>query len=350
MRYAMACWALGLLLSGAPASAQTVNFASLLDELIDRDQLARFPAPAYTCAQASSYDRGSVDPDGPGWFANMDRSFFVRVEERDGRKEYVLMDQQGPGAVVRFWATWHGPGGGPFSNGTLRFYLDGNPQPAIEGPAASVLDGGALCTGPLSEGVSPQTPYGQRGHNLYLPIPYARHCKITYETDVLMDEGARQGEALYYQINYRTYGAETKVESFAVEQLKQHADKLAAVQERLVRSGVDPHDTWSKLSLTGSLAPGKARVLVIDRPGAVRRLQVKVSAANLPQALRSTVLAIEFDKQAAVWCPLEAFFGCGYLAHPYRSWYTEVTSDGLMQSYWVMPFARQCRIHLINLA
>ncbi len=149
---------IGLLLLGSQVSAQTINLGSLLDEMINRDNLARIPAPAYTCRQASSYDRGSVAPDKPGWFANADRSQFVRVEEKDGRKEYVLMDEEGPGAVVRFWATWHGPGGGPFSNGTLRFYLDDNPQPVIEGPAASIIDGGALCTGPLSEGVSPQTP------------------------------------------------------------------------------------------------------------------------------------------------------------------------------------------------
>ena len=106
---------------GSQANAQTVNLASLLDEMINRDNLARFPAPAYTCRQASSYDRGTVAPDKPGWFANADRSQFVRVEEKDGRKEFVLMDQDGPGAIVRFWATWHGPGGGLFSNGTLAF-------------------------------------------------------------------------------------------------------------------------------------------------------------------------------------------------------------------------------------
>ena len=42
-----------------------------------------------------------------------------------------------------------------------------------------LIDGGLLTEGPLSQGVSPKTPYGQRGHNLYLPIPYAKHCKIT---------------------------------------------------------------------------------------------------------------------------------------------------------------------------
>ena len=38
--------------------------------MVDRDALARWPGPPYTCLQASSWDRGSVAPDKPGWFAN----------------------------------------------------------------------------------------------------------------------------------------------------------------------------------------------------------------------------------------------------------------------------------------
>jgi hypothetical protein len=343
------CW-IGLLLLGSQVSAQTVNLGSLLDEIINRDNLARIPLPAYTCRQASSYDRGSVAPDKPGWFANADRSQFVRVEEKDGRKEYVLMDEEGPGAVVRFWATWHGPGGGPFSNGTLRFYLDNNPKPVIEGPAASIIDGGALCQGPLSEGVSPQTPPAQQGHNLYLPIPYAKHCKVTYETNVLVDIGAPQGEALYYQINYRTYGAGTNVESFAMDQLGQHQEKLAAVQQRLLKSGVDAGGTLKEISFAGPLAAETTRALVIDNPGAIRQISVNLKADNLPQALRSTILTIEFDGKPAVWCPVEAFFGRGYQSQPHQTWYTEVTADGRMSCYWVMPFAKTCRISLMNLS
>ncbi|MGD9127848.1 MAG: hypothetical protein PVH19_10775, partial [Planctomycetia bacterium] len=40
--------------------AQTITFDSLLDEMVDRSTLANFPSPAYTCKQASSYDRHSV--------------------------------------------------------------------------------------------------------------------------------------------------------------------------------------------------------------------------------------------------------------------------------------------------
>jgi hypothetical protein len=337
-----------------PVSGQTVTFSSLLDEMIDRDVLPRFPDPAYTCSQASSYDRGSVGPDQPGWFANMDRSYFERVDEHpDGRKEYVLMDVQGPGAVVRFWATWHGPRGErgleEFSNGTLRFYLDNEAQPAIEGPIASILDGGGLCRGPLAQGVSPETEYGRRGHNLYLPIPYAQHCKITYETDVLVDPGGHRGEALYYQINYRTYDAGTPVQPFSMQQIQDHRDKLDAVQASLLRPEVKDRDDANAIEFTGPLAAGESRTMVIDQPGAIRQLTIHLAADNQPQALRSTILEIHFDGQRTVWCPVGDFFGRSYLSDPHRTWYTQVTEDGRMSCFWVMPYQQECQIRLINL-
>ena len=340
---------LGTMLLCTFASAQTISLSSLLDEMVNRDQLARFPQPTYTCKQASSYDRGTVAPDQPGWFANMDRSYFVRTEKNDGHNEYVLMDVDGPGAVVRMWATWHGPGGKNFSDGTLRVYLDNNPEPVIEGPISKIIDGGALVTGPLSEGVSPQTPYGQRGHNLYLPIPYARHCKVTYATDVLVDEGAHRGEALYYQINYRTYGDGAQVESFAMDQLTQLKDKIDAVQTQLLASGVGDQSQLKTSSFAGPLAAGKTRTLVLDTPGAIRQLTIQLRAKNQPQAMRSTVLQVECDGQPTVWCPVGAFFGSAYQTQPFRTWYTQMADDGTMSCFWVMPYQKQCKISLINL-
>ena len=212
-----------------PALAQEVCFASLLREAADRGAQARLSAPAYSAWQASSYDRDSLAPDHPGWFANWDRSQFVRTEEHAGRSEHVLLDTKGRGALVRFWATWHGPGGGPFTNGTLRIYLDGADEPEIRGPIADLLSGGALIGAPFSESVAPDTAYAHRGHNLFLPIPFAAGCKVTYETAAEIDRGAHTGEALYYQIGYRAHAPGTRVASFRMEQLATHAALLEAV-------------------------------------------------------------------------------------------------------------------------
>src|SRR5262249_54068946 len=158
-----------------------------------RDAITRFPAPAFTCKQFSSYDRASTSPSNQAtWFANGDADQYLRIEDvvaPDGeqRKEWVMADMDGPGAIVRIWSA--------NPKGTLRMYVDGGATPVVEAPMADALGGKWKVANPLSEECS-------KGWNLYLPIPYARHCKITSDAN-----------GFYYQINYRTYAAGTAVES-----------------------------------------------------------------------------------------------------------------------------------------
>ena len=95
-------WALSVVLAGllvGPSAANEITTASLLSEMTDLKAMAEFPDPAYTCRQFSSYDRASQAPsDFQAWFANNDRGQYLRVEERAGRKEHVMMDTAGPGA------------------------------------------------------------------------------------------------------------------------------------------------------------------------------------------------------------------------------------------------------------
>ncbi len=341
--FALTGW---IALAAATHAAPPISITSLLEEMVDRDHLARFPDPAYTCRQSSSYDRDAVSPEQKGsWFANWDRSQFIRIEEKDGRKEYVMHDADGPGAIVRMWATWHGPHGGPFSDGTLRIYIDGAEKPAVEGQASKVFDQGVLAGPPLSEGVSPKTPYAQRGHNLYLPIPYAEHCKITYSTDVPVDRGAHEGEALYYQINYRTCEAGVPVESFSMEKLAAAKLVVEKVNRELAAAERPSDPSWKSASLDAELAPGESsKPVSIKGPAALRSLEVSLDAKDVEQALRSTVLEISFDGEPAVWCPAGDFFGIGYKVRPYRTWCTAVDDHGHMSCAWVMPFQKQATI------
>lgn len=59
-----------------------ITLASLLKEMTDFDAVAKFPSPSYVLKQASSYDRRSVSPDKPGWFANGDFNQFIRQEKK----------------------------------------------------------------------------------------------------------------------------------------------------------------------------------------------------------------------------------------------------------------------------
>ena len=95
--------------SPAPAS-RPVSLVSLLEEMTNRAALAELPAPPFTLQQASSYERTTTNAlDEKTWFANRDFSQFIRVETNDARREWVIQEHEGPGAVVRFWLPLHPP-------------------------------------------------------------------------------------------------------------------------------------------------------------------------------------------------------------------------------------------------
>jgi hypothetical protein len=181
-------------LAPAGVRSDTVTLESLLHEIADLDRLTVTADPAYTTALASSYDRASVDPGLPDWFANIDRDNYIRSELNQGRTEYVMMDALGPGAVTRIWVA------NPTFK-TVRVYIDGAAEPAIE---ASLKE---LLSGELEPFYFPLAHVAELGWNLYFPIPYAVSCKITVEPPQSW---------FFYHVSYRTYEPTTTVESFSM--------------------------------------------------------------------------------------------------------------------------------------
>lgn len=326
---------------------EKVTLETLLDEMVDRENMARFPDPYYTCIQSSSYDRRSVSPDSAGWFANADRSNFIRTEENNGRVEQVLLDAEGPGAIVRFWITF----ANYQENGILRFYFDGENEPRLSGEPFNLISRGELVSDPLSASVSLLTEFDRRGHNLYLPIPYSNHLKVTYESDRVENNGGKPGtEAFYYQINYRTYQGKVKVKSFEMSDLLTYAERIAEVQNLLANRIKSPEKVKAgSLSFQNKLQPGESTSFKLDGNKAIRSLRLKLEADNLPQALRSTVMAVNFDGNRTVWSPVGDFFGTGYQLYPSRTWYQEVSDDGIMEVFWIMPFRESCVFEFTNL-
>ena len=325
-------------MAAAGADEGVVSFASLLDEMVDRDRLARLPEPAYTCRQASSYDRRSVAPDDPeGWQANCDWSHFVRSETTGGRTEWVMLEADGPGCVVRIWS------GGPKPKGTIRFYLDGAAEPAIEAPTDAVIGGTALVGPPLSA-------VRARGLNLYLPIPYARHCKITYDGPNVWETND-PADRIWYNINYRTYPTGTRVESFTRTVFEAARDDVQRLQATLVKPAAAlPDDLQAHPPGNKTLRQDETLEQSLAGPAAVRKLRMKIEADDPEAATRSTVLCLEFDGRPTAWCPVGDFFGSGAGVNPFRGWWRTVDEDGWMTCYWVMPYQESCNIEVKNLA
>lgn len=321
--------------------ANTITLETLIDEMIDRDAATRFPEPEFVCLQASSYDRASIAPDRSGWFANNDTSQFirgdlVRIPDGEDRAECVLMDTEGPGAIVRFWIT------APHYKSVVRVYFDGETTPRIETNIADLVGGSFLVGDPFSAEKA-------RGRNLYLPIPYQKGCKVT------VDHMGEQ-KNLYYQINYRSYVRGTQVETFSMEKLKKLESKIETVEQTLKNAGDALAGIPADRPMTSILVPagGQAVPLVgeISVPNAASLdqivLKVDTDDKGLAQTLRSTVLAMEFDGTETVWTPLGDFFGGGIGINPYKSWYSRVGKDGTLISLWKMPFRKTLKVSLIN--
>lgn len=321
----------------------TVTLETLLKEMTDRTVITRFPENQYTLKQFSSYDRKSVSPDEEGWWANADCTQFIGEENNNGRREFVMFDTDGPGAVVRFWMTFAGEGA---TDGTLRIYLDGNKEPVIEGNVLDILSGNKLAPEPLASSVSPETEYLHRGHNLYFPIPYANHAKITYECDAVTINGNSRKPSIYYNIDYRTYKPKIQVESFSQQVLERAGKQLENTAKRLLNPANDFQQeiNESKLIQSGE----KYSFEIKNKRKAISRIRVKVNAEDINQALRSTVLAISFDGNETVWVPLGDFFGTGYQLNSSKTWYSKVNANGIMEANWIMPFKGQALIKLIN--
>jgi hypothetical protein len=333
---ALVCSVAFLAVSSATAE---VTLESLLDEMTDYAAVARWPQPEFTCKQASSYDRGTVAPEKPGWFANSDQNQFIRIETNSGRTEKVMLDADGPGCIVRFWLTTDRN-----KKGILRFYLDGAAEPALVFPAYDLLSGDLKIGPPLVQAHPGYRPDGNGGNNFHLPIPYAKHCKITWE------ESSQSSR--YYQINYRTYAPGTAMQTFTRAALEAARPSVERINKLLLAPPDEPQGQTvaaeKEIDGTGwhglELPPG---------PAAVRSLELRVPARQLASpehALRSLVVQMDCDGERTVWCPVSDFFGSGVGLSRVESWYRKVDTNGTMVCRWVMPYQKSARLTLLNLA
>ncbi len=304
-----------------------ISTATLLADLQNTKALASEPEAPYTLHQASSYSRNAKAKGQPGWFCNADASQYVRTEINEGRSEHVLMDVDGAGAIVRFWSTFHAE---VFSNGILRFYFDGSDKAEIEAPIREILGGNFLVDAPLSQSVSPFFEKGKQfsGQNLYLPIPFAKKCKITYQE---LDK--KRKDTLYYQINYRKYKNNPSIKTFSMQDLKSFDFKTIS-------------ETISPINL------GQKSVYTINESQmALSAINLKLKKVkNYDEVLRKLLLKIQFDGKTRVHLPIGDFFGTGYKYAPYKSKMCEVRNDGTLLSNFIMPFKNQTRITIENIS
>ncbi len=307
-----------------------INLTSLLNEMVDRDQITRFPENGYKCLQASSYNRESVSPDKPGWFADSDGLGFIRTEINNGVEEWVLMEDQGPGVITKIWAVCFYYGLQDTTGANIKFYLDGATEPVINCNFFKLVKGQDFVKPPFAD-------YTTRAGNLYFPIPYSKSCKIT------MDK-----KSFYNIINYRKYPAKTRVKTFTMEEF----DSIEKLRSEVSLQLVNPPQAEGN-ELTEKKTLLKDESLRIDLPkgaASVNQIEIKIeNVQDIPQALRSTILIGEFDSKQTIWAPVGDFFNNVGKMQPFEMWERSVKADGTMICRWVMPYKTNGTISLKNI-
>lgn len=317
-------------------AAEPVSTESLLREMVDRERLARYPQVDFRLKQDSSYDRSSISPDDEkGWFANYDRSTndnqanFIRTEQNQGRKEWVVMEDEGPGSIVRFWVPWRNqlkPG----TDIIIRFYLDGKSEPAIEGNMFELFQGKGLVPFPLAH-------ESLRSAVSFFPIPYAKGCKVTMSD-----------HPFFFQFTYREYDDGTEVSTFSMDDFQAAKPLISTTCDSLLNPSQTAQD--DDVLMNESIAGGQeTSVSLPDGIAAVRKLSVKLGTYKDPNVTRNVVLKMSFDDKQTVWCPIGDFFGSGIGLNPFKGWYRDVDADGTMTSRWVMPYQENATVSIVNL-
>ena len=317
---------LGLAAVGSPARAETITTASLLDEMTDLAGHGGVPQPAPTPASSSRPTTARRSRPQENWFANGDCGQYLRVEDRAGRKEHVMMDAAGPGAIVRIWSA--NPAG------TLRIYLDGAEQPVVEAPMSEVL--------------------GRQAARLAA----AHRRRIQQRLEPLLPDSLRQelqghqrpGRLLLPRELPHLREPARQVESFRPDQIQTLARAHRTAGGAPGRAARQPtrNSAAPRSPFQEELPAGGTLRQEFTGPKAFTRAVVRLDAKDRDAALRGIVLRVTFDGEPCVEAPLGDFFGSAPGINAFAALPLGMTEDGEMYCHWFMPFKESAVLELVN--
>jgi len=104
----------------------------------------------------------------------------------------TIMDNDGPGVIRHMWITLHQKF---YRNTIIRIYWDGQAHPSVEAPIGDFL----CCSWNQRQAIlaQPINVNSTGGMNIYFPMPFKQHAKITIENDSPEDL-----PHFFYTINY----------------------------------------------------------------------------------------------------------------------------------------------------
>ncbi len=364
------CALLLVLICVTPAcAAETRDYTYFLNELVNLDGLPLIQE-GVKCALASSCNREwQYNPNVDHFLSaahsiEADSSKWVRYDQ--ARREGVMAELEGPGCIVRLWSA--------NPEGVIRFYLDGDTEPTYEFDFDALMSGDiepfnrplvwqrqVVLGAPRPEGrPSPDfmnwgVPYihreGNAASTCYVPIPFAKSCKVTSTT--LRADGYAHAppRRLYYQVGYKLYPKDWQVETFSLPLKPEYKAKLEEVARLWNACGEDPQPAGDVRTQNATIEVkpgGTAKLFDLNGPATIRQFHAKVISKD-PLATRNVVLRAFWDGETepSVLTPIGDFFGRAVGREAYRSLPVGMT-DEMDYCYWRMPFQKHGTLAVEN--
>lgn len=242
-----------------------------------------------------------------------------------------MMDIDGPGVIYRVWSA------NPM--GKLRIYLDGAQTPNFEWNFADLFDGNLP---PFIKPLVYRRDKAQSASDCYLPIPFAKHIKIT----------ADKAHGEYYHFNYVLLPQGQQVSSFRLPLTADEQTALSAAADAWSHPGRDPKPQLpgqKTLAKSITIAPGQSVELCsLRETGVIRAIRARVQS-DQRYAWRKLVLRGAWDgaEWPQVLTPLGPFFGFDWEAAEYGS-VTTGCQNGKAYQYFPMPFRKSANLSIEN--
>lgn len=315
-----------LWLATLPATAQktsttTYRWADELELLKRIDKLPEYRTGSYV-EQFSSYDRTGGNDDGfAGTYS------FLRKEN----DKLVIAEMEGPGVIDRIWTPT------PTDN-MLYFYFDGQQEPGLKIRFSDLFSGNVY---PFTR---PVCGNELGGFYCYLPITYAKSCKIVFDGPKLE----------FIQIQYRSLPGK-KVETYTGKFSQRDKDLLAEVNR--LWADISPratHYTSGNSAVVQvkdtvfTIGPGQEQpFFTMHEAGRIVGLEID-GGTSFEGLYKDVLLSARWDNEQveAVYSPVADFFGYAFGKGAMRS-ILAGRQGTTNYCYLPMPFDRCASLKMI---
>ena len=298
--------------------AQTTHLVTELEQLYKLEFL-----PAYRqgiIEQVSSYDTTGLNNDGFGGLYS-----YIRKE---GEK-LILADFEGPGVINRIWTPTP-------TNDTIQFYFDGEKTPRISIP---FID---LFSGKIFPFLNPVCGNEVGGYYCYLPIPFAKSCKIAFTGKQIQ----------FHQIQSRPYPKGTKVKTFSSDFSagEKQALENACSFWRMEANALDlmkKESLYLKVETKNiTLSPGESLPIFTSMSGG-RIVGIEIDCGSILEGANKDILLQakwDDDLDYAINSPAADFFGYAYGKPAMRSLIAGNKADNINYCYLPMPYEKKAEL------